>query len=216
MLQKDIDRFYLKIIFPIEIDQIDNDCWEFKAFHDKDGYAKFWYNSSQIGAHRFSYIIHNNFNFNIIEICHKCDNPGCVNPKHLWNGTNLDNMIDRNLKERHTKGSESHLSYLTDDQIFTILNNIMNGVYISIYQICVDFKICQDTVYKLLYGETWKHITKNYNLKYLISRVRHSHLTQLQKLEIQNKLKLGISKTEISKEYNRHITTIHRISNEIL
>ncbi len=209
MLQKDIDRFWSKIIFPKELDL----CWEFNGFHDRDGYAMFWYNNSRIGAHRFSYIIHNAFNFNIDQVLHTCDNPGCVNPKHLFTGTNRDNMIDRDLKNRNVKGSKVNTSILTEEDIIKMLNGISNGVYSSIEDMCIDFKIISDTVYKILYGHNWKHITCNYDLNRLLGKVRHKWLTTSQKQEIKNQAKLGVKIVDISKRFNRHPTQIRRIIN---
>lgn len=75
-------------------------CWEWISKKDKDGYGKFIIGKKSIRAHRFSYEF---FESEIMEkmfICHSCDNPSCVNPKHLWLGTNQDNQIDSVKKGR--------------------------------------------------------------------------------------------------------------------
>lgn len=76
-------------------------CWLWIAGKDLDGYGHFWLNGKTIKAHRLSYCL---FNKNSIpkKICimHKCDNPSCVNPKHLIAGTMKDNMDDKNNKKR--------------------------------------------------------------------------------------------------------------------
>ena len=87
-----------------------NDCWEWLGGKDRDGYGRYnltvsyenlskkWY-----GAHRLSYTLTKG---NIPKgkvICHSCDNPGCVNPDHLWVGTQQDNVRDMDQKNRRVK-----------------------------------------------------------------------------------------------------------------
>jgi len=73
----------------------DDDCWEWTG---KLLFKKY-------GQHRFSYQLHNpTENMKGLLVCHKCDNPKCVNPKHLFLGTQKDNMQDCKNKGRTTKG----------------------------------------------------------------------------------------------------------------
>jgi hypothetical protein len=58
--------------------------------------------------HRVSYQLIYNVNLNSSQIiCHKCDNPSCINPKHLFLGTHADNVEDKVLKGRQAKGSNN-------------------------------------------------------------------------------------------------------------
>lgn len=76
-------------------------CWIWRAHLDKDGYGTFTPDHIPIGAHRFSYELIYGFIPQGIFVCHNCpgrDNPSCVNPKHLWLGTNSDNLKDASSK----------------------------------------------------------------------------------------------------------------------
>lgn len=80
---------------------INNHCWEWTRSLDKFGYGVLYLNSKAYKAHRISYEVHFGVFSNELLICHKCDNPKCVNPEHLFLGTQKDNMIDMAKKGRH-------------------------------------------------------------------------------------------------------------------
>jgi hypothetical protein len=74
----------------------DDKCWNWKGFIGSNGYGLFWIKGSEmIYAHRVSYVIRKGIIPDGMLILHKCDNPSCVNPEHLYCGTQLDNMNDR-------------------------------------------------------------------------------------------------------------------------
>jgi len=75
-------------------------CWIWTGCKNNKGYGQFSISSGRIGAHRFSWKIHNTLSYDGLFVCHKCDNPSCVNPDHLFLGTALDNNRDRIIKGR--------------------------------------------------------------------------------------------------------------------
>ena len=81
-----------------------NGCWEWTGARLLKGYGVFsvekitgW---GTIPAHRFSWILHNGIIPRGMCVLHKCDNPPCVNPEHLFLGTKNDNNKDMAIKKR--------------------------------------------------------------------------------------------------------------------
>ena len=99
--QKNIEeRFWSKVRI------LDSDsCWEWMGskVNKQDTYGQIRLNGRCHRAHRFAYQLIHKIQLNPKQfVCHTCDNPSCVNPKHLWIGTNSDNMQDSIRKGRHS------------------------------------------------------------------------------------------------------------------
>jgi hypothetical protein len=77
-------------------------CWEWQAQRDKDGYGKFERLGGQYRAHRAVYELVYGPIPPGIQVCHRCDNPPCVRPEHLFLGTNVENYWDSRVKGRRT------------------------------------------------------------------------------------------------------------------
>jgi hypothetical protein len=155
--------------------QVDpNGCWEWQAYKDKKGYGGFGVMHKRVErAHRYSY---RNFRGSIpVGMCvlHACDNPSCVNPAHLWLGTDLDNATDRDAKgrrrsptwERHgththpesfPRGEAHHKAKINNRIVRDIRKWAIAGV--SYPEISARVGLCQRVTSAIARGQYWKHV----------------------------------------------------------
>lgn len=75
-------------------------CWNWQGYKTKKGYGTLPILRKPVKAHRISYLVFRGEIPNDLFVCHKCDNPSCVNPDHLFIGSNSDNMKDAQEKGR--------------------------------------------------------------------------------------------------------------------
>lgn len=138
----------------------DNKCWEWKAGLMGNGYGQFrpHRDDQQLNtrlAHKLSWI----FSFGDIpkglSVLHRCDNPKCVNPSHLFLGTQADNLKDMRDKERGAMGSCNGMSKLTEDQVRSIHKDGRRRSEIS-----KEFGVSMSVISNIKNHRVWKHLWK--------------------------------------------------------
>lgn len=171
-----LKRFGSKVNF-VYLDDGEPDwesCWTWKDYLDKDGYGQFFVNKKCFKAHRFAYLVEKGDIPKGLLVCHSCDNPSCVNPNHLWVGTDQDNIDDKCNKDRVPKGNNHYLSTSDEDKIKNILIDIYYGKYININQVCIDYDITCASIRKVLNGCSWKQVS-NETVKDLGTTLKNIH-----------------------------------------
>ena len=87
------------------------ECWEWRGWRDPNGYGRLGKGPRSLLAHRIAKAIAIGVTLDdlALDVCHRCDNPPCVNPDHLFLGTHTDNMRDMRRKGRHRNGQTGPL-----------------------------------------------------------------------------------------------------------
>ena len=138
------------------------ECWPWKGSigtNSKFPYGRFRYNDRIDNAHRVSYILtYGELKDEENHICHKCDNPICVNPYHLFEGTRQDNMDDMAIKGRRAvmRGEESGRAKITAADVAKIKRLRAKGW--TLKRIGKKMGITFGNVWKILNGYSWNHV----------------------------------------------------------
>lgn len=129
-------------------------CWLWEGSLNSSGYGSFCIGEKETSlAHRFSYQTYRGEIPDDKCVLHRCDNRICVNPDHLWIGTNLDNVLDREAKGRGaTIGERNPNSIITENAA----RHIKAGV-LSREQYAKKYGIHETTVRHIQQGRRWAH-----------------------------------------------------------
>lgn len=98
-----------------------DECWEWESCITNAGYPSFGIGQDKFYAHRLMYCQHYGKDPGDLHVLHNCDNPKCMNPNHLFLGTDADNQADKQEKGRDFKSDDTYCSAsLTSEQIVAI------------------------------------------------------------------------------------------------
>ncbi len=134
-----------------------NSCWEWKRSVNKDGYGRTGVAGQDLIAHRVAYFLHYNENPMQLVVCHKCDNPICCNPHHLFLGTNKENTLDMVSKGRNQIGENHIRAKITEEEVSKIKELYLTGNYHH-PDLAKLFSISKRQIGRILRGEGWTHL----------------------------------------------------------
>lgn len=148
------ERFWLKVKKGLP-----DECWEWQGARTKIGHGRFRIGGHFVYPHRYAYEL---FNGSIPEnksVCHRCDNPPCVNPAHLFLGTHLENMRDKEMKGRGNKpnGERHFATTLKAEQVQLIRALYASGNYTYV-ELARKYGVSKACIGEIIKKITWRDI----------------------------------------------------------
>lgn len=133
-------------------------CWEWQGYKNRKHYGTFGMNFKQYYAHRLAYRMYYLTDPLELQVCHTCDNPTCVNPFHLFIGTQKDNIADMYEKGRQNKckGSSHGQAVLTESDVMAARERWQNGE--TQKALAAEYGVSRQVMGFAVTGRTWKHI----------------------------------------------------------
>ena len=130
-------------------------CWEWTAAKSKGGYGQIRSRHGLHYAHRTSFELH----FGPIPagmfVCHRCDNRACINPEHLFVGTNAENVADKVAKGRQPRGSNQSGAKLNEADVLAI--RAASGVRQR--DLAARYNVDQGLISQIRAGKKWAHLS---------------------------------------------------------
>ena len=213
-----VDRFFEKFTIAAP-----DECWEWRANTNGVGYGLLWSleDRRKVLAHRYSYehfvgpIAHGAF------ILHSCDNPRCVNPAHLRQGTNQENVADMDSRGRRNTtpmlGTDNPNAIMTDETVTALRRDYVSGV--SRPSLAAKYGLSVQSVNDFTSGRSWPHLLGlggSPTLADLRSVARKNKktnavLTPESVREIRAALAMGALGIDLAAKYGVHKATISDI-----
>jgi hypothetical protein len=138
-----------------------NECWEWRASKNSEGYGQLTFKSKKYRAHRLAWTLHNGREPKAgLLILHSCDRPSCVNPNHLREGTDHDNMQDCMTRKRHRpvpQPGEAHPRVKLNNQaVRDIRKRVASGE--SRVALAREYGVTRSRVAQIYLRKGWKHV----------------------------------------------------------
>lgn len=143
-------RFWSKVSHSTDRDA----CWEWSGWRQEEmPYGQIQVAGRKWLTHRLSWVLHNHC---LIppgkRVLHKCDNPPCVNPRHLFLGTGRDNATDMVSKDRHPKAMTPKLTQALADEI----REVYAAGGVAYPQLQARYGVARSTISRIINGHIWR------------------------------------------------------------
>lgn len=128
-------------------------CWLFAKSLKNNGYGQLWWNGKRRDAHRWAWTMARGEIPAGLHVLHSCDVRSCVNPDHLFLGTNRDNIRDMVAKGRNSRGAAHTNAKLTDEIVREIRSSSESS-----YILARRFGVSRAAIIKVRRRKTWAHV----------------------------------------------------------
>jgi len=134
-----------------------DECWIWLAAVNSKGYGVIRNEDTMWLAHRVAWVFENGPIPDGLDVLHSCDIPPCVNPGHLFLGTNMDNINDMLKKGRSPKGSNRPNAILTEDDVREIRHAYIPYL-VTQQQLADKFGVSRGSIQDIINNQTWRHV----------------------------------------------------------
>lgn len=206
--ERDKVRFWAKVRVLGE-----DECWLWTGYTTGKGYGQFSLNGRHWYAHRLAYLLANGFIPEGLQINHgDCNNRKCVNPRHLYPGTQQDNMRDMVNAERQSRGEARYNAVFTEAQIAQIRDLYAEG-NITQDELGERYGVTRNTISQIITGRHWTHAggakpawqgKRDTGEKHGRSVLTENDVREIRRLYAQG----GVTYEALGKRYGVHYTTI--------
>ena len=133
-------------------------CWIWLGHLSTSGYARFSVNRKLVQANRYSWELHRGIIPEGLYACHTCDNRACVNPEHLFLGTQAENLKDmvRKGRDNPRRGEQHAKAFLTDADVLSIRADQR-----PLDLIAQNYGVDKSYIWKIKKGWHWAHLPLN-------------------------------------------------------
>lgn len=136
-------------------------CWVWTGARQAKGYGRVWFRGRIWGTHRLAWFLTRGEIHAALQVCHRCDNPPCCNPAHLFLGTNEENVADMMRKGRFNvgsrpRGADVHNARLTEADVLEIRR--LHAVTGELTPLARRFRVTRQNIYRIVTGRSWRHV----------------------------------------------------------
>ena len=189
-------------------------CWWWTGSKSEAGYGMFSFDGKRRPAHRIAWELHYGSTIpDGLLACHKCDQPACVNPRHIYPGTYKDNANDATERgRRNTRKGEDHpFSKLAGDDVVSIVARFDTGE--SGRAIAGAYGINKSVIHNIVRGRTWGHLTgiQRGNTPDYTNRSRRTDLTEDEVSTIRNRYSNGEDQDLLALEHSLTVRSVRSL-----